>query len=148
VPTKIRVAFPLVIGTLLLTAGAADAQIVAFNGSGYQAAQGGRSASIAPYGTFSTPMYPNGDGGKFRVAIDYGLLSFGNFAVYAPNTPGIPNLDYTAVKDVGRGGNFDWVMPRKDCNVGPDDYIRARLQRSTDGGTTWADVATSYLKCF
>jgi hypothetical protein len=137
-------------GIVLLTAGAADAQVVAFNGSGYQPAQGGQTVTIAPYGIFSTPMYPNGGGGKYRVAIDYGQFSFGNFAPYALNTQGIPNKDYTAAQDAGRGGNFNWAMPRKNASgIDQNSYIRAQLQQSTDGGMTWTNVGSpSYLRCF
>ena len=135
---------------ILGTAGAADAQVVSFTGSGYQAGQGGRSATIAPYGTFSTQPYPNGGAPMFQVWVSYGIFDNGVFKPYAQNSPGIPNATNSTAQNVNRGGGpFDWSIPIMNCNVLHTDIIRAQLQQSTDGGKTWTNTGSpSYINCW
>ena len=143
--SNLRLTFALVVGILGLSCGNADAQIVSFSSMGYVQGQPPRSDTIAPSGTYSVPNYPNKDGGHFRVRVSYGVLTGGNFVEYQPNTPGIPNPEYGGTKQLPMGGGtHDWAIPAKNCDFPAHTQCRAELQRSTDGGTSWAPVATSY----
>jgi hypothetical protein len=142
---NLRLTFALVVGILALTCGTANAQIVSFSSMGYTPGQPPRSDTIAPSGTYSPPDYPNKDGGHFRVRIDYGIITGGAYIAYQPNTPGIPNPENGGTKQLPMGGGtHGWAIPIKNCSFPAHSQCLAQLQRSTDGGTTWATVATSY----
>ena len=132
--------------TLSATVGKADAQQVSFSSMNYTPAvvNPPKSATVAPAGTFNPPNYPNGDGGQFRVTVDYGVFTGGNFIAFPKNTPGIPNATSSAGVPVAKGGGLhQWSIPVSDCAFPPGAQCRARLERSTDGGTTWTTEATS-----
>ncbi len=139
--TKFELTLAASFGMLLLTAESADAQIVTVRAN-YTAPTGQYNAKTQPSGTFSTPGYADGSGGKWRVKVNYGLMRDGAFEAFtAGDTPKGPY--YSTVEDVGRGvtaktwgmgGQHDWPTP-----PGEFTFVRAILQRSTDGGTTWSN---------
>lgn len=138
--TKFGLTVMAAVGMLLLTGGSAAAQVVTIQSSGYIAGGGGRPATTQPTGRFSTPTYPNGDGGKWRVRVTYGTIVNGTFSPFTVgNTPGEA---FSAVEDVGRGmTNKVWGISGPQNwpdGVGEQVVARAQLQRSTDGGTTWS----------
>ena len=86
----------------------------------------------------------------FRVWVDYGIFDNGNFVPYAANSPGIPNATGSTPQNVNLGGGpFNWSINIMNCNVTHNDIIRAQLQQSTNGGTTWTNTGTpSYINSF
>jgi hypothetical protein len=77
VTTKFRVVFPAVFGTLLLTAGVADAQIVTVTPN-YNA---GPPATAKPSGTYSVPAADVNK--RWQVVCDYGTIANGTFQLWS-----------------------------------------------------------------
>ena len=125
---------------MLVTSGVAEAQVVSFTGSGYKQNPPPAKNTVAPYGTFSVPM---NKAGSYRVVVDYGILDFGTFKAYAPGVNGIPSASAsTALAVNAAGGTFNWSIAAQDgSGVTQETQARARLQRSTDGGTTWTYIS-------
>jgi hypothetical protein len=136
-------------GIVLLTGGAADAQVVTVRAN-YIAPSGQYPARTWPSGTFSTPIYPDGSGGRWRVKVNYGTIVNGQFQ---PFTVGVNSSTYySGGVDVQHGVTSQaWGVPGPQHwpnGLGQHTYVRAQLQRSTDGGTTWTDQGTpSYDQC-
>ncbi len=120
---------------MLLTAGAADAQIVTVTPN-YGA---GPPATAKPSGTYSVPASEVNL--KWQVVCDYGTITNGVFTLWSG-----PAEVATPLNPGAGGGPFSWTQanPVNITNPPTGVYVRARLQSWVAAQNRWYTEATAY----
>jgi hypothetical protein len=129
-------------GIVLLTAGAADAQIITVN-AGFAA---GPPPTSTPFGSFTAPGAESG--AQWQIVIDFGTMSNGVFtAMQNSPTDSAP----VVVPANGQTQNYTWSRAIQLTNPWPaNHFIRARLQKRIVpliGPAYWETRATGYNGC-
>ncbi len=127
---------------MLLTAGAADAQIIIVN-AGYTA---GPPPTSTPTGSFTAPAAESE--ASWQIVIDYGTMANG---VFTPMQNSPTDSAPVIVPANGQAQSYTWRNPIQLTNPWPANlYIRARLQKKVVpviGAPYWDTRATGYNGC-